>query len=127
VGSVIAQYDVYEDAEDEQNVAYDSPGQLTGANFVVGKGVASYGGAGRYNFHPTVKYVTPEVTSHGESLGTVYSDPTAYYGAGDHSGVGYGGAFRGHGDLDGRVRIQVSFKSGTKCRFCAGLSSQTIR
>jgi hypothetical protein len=101
VGSVTAQYQIYEEGQDEQDVGYDSPGPLTGANFVGGKGVFSYGGT----FHPAVKYVTPQVTSYGEPV------QTAYYGAGDHSGVTYGGAFgEGHGDLSGRVRVQVRFK-----------------
>jgi hypothetical protein len=101
---VTAQYHVYEEGQDELDGGYHSPGPQTGADFVGGNGVFSDGGAGRYTFNPTVKYVTPQVTSYGEPAGT------AYYGAGDHSSVGYGGAFgEGPGDLTGRVRVQVRF------------------
>jgi len=105
VSSVAGQYHVYEEGENEQDVAYDSPGSLTGASFEGGRGVASYGSADNYAFRPTVQYGTPQVNSYGESTGTTY------YGAGDHTNVGYGGAIgEGHGDLAERVRVQVRWK-----------------
>ena len=101
VGSVTGQYHVYE----EEGVGYDSPGALAGANFEGARGVVGYGDAGRYADHPTVQYVTPHVNSYGEPTGATY------YGAGDHTSVGYGGAIgEGHGDLTGRVRVQVRLK-----------------
>ena len=105
VSSVTGQYHVYEEGENEQDGGYDSPGSLTGANFVDEKGVVGDGSAGSYALHPTVQYVTPQVNSYGEPTGA------SYYGAGDHTSVGYGGAIReGHGDLTGRVRIHVRSK-----------------
>ena len=105
VGCVTGRYHVYEEGENAQDVGYDSPGSLTGANFVGGRGVVGYGGAGGYVIHPTVKYVTPQVNSYGEPTGATY------YGAGDYASVGYGGAIgEGHGDPTGRVRVQVRFK-----------------
>jgi hypothetical protein len=96
---------VYEEGESEQDVGYDSPGSLTGANFDGGRGVVDYGSAGRYALHPTVQYVTPQVNSYGEPTGE------NYYGAGDHTSVRYGGAIgEGHGDLTGRIRVQVRLK-----------------
>jgi hypothetical protein len=110
--SVIAQYHVYENGEGQQHVGYDSPlsptGSLTGADYVGGKGVISPGGGGRYKVYPTVKYVTPPATSYGEPVRNLYSDPTSYYGAGDHSGQNYDGGYGNkHDDLKGRVKIQV--------------------
>jgi hypothetical protein len=105
VGSVTGQYHVYEEGENEQDVRYYSPGSLTSANFEGGRGFVDYGGAASYTVHPTVKYVTPQVNSYEVPTGA------AYYDAGDHTSVGYGGAIGGrHGDLTGRVRIQVRFK-----------------
>jgi hypothetical protein len=105
VGSVTGQYHVYEEGENEQDVGYDSPGSLTGANFEGGRGVVGYGSAGTYELHPTVQHLTPQVNSYGEPTGTTY------YGADDHTSVQYGGAIgEGHGDLAGRVRVQVRLK-----------------
>lgn len=104
VGSAAGQYHVYEEGENEEGVGNESPGSLTGANFEGGKGI-SYGGAGVYAVHPAVQYVTPHVNSYGEPTGATY------YDAGDHTNVRYGGAFgEGHGDLTGRVRVQVRLK-----------------
>lgn len=105
VGTVTGQYHVYEEGQNEQDVGYDSPGPLTGANFERGRGVVGYGSAGRYELHPTVQYVTPQVNSYGEPTGATY------YGADDHTNVHYGGAIgEGHGDLAGRVRVQVRLR-----------------
>ena len=104
VGSVTGQYHVYEEGENE-GVGNESPGSLTGANFEGGRGIAGYGGAGIYALPPTVQYVTPHVNSYGEPTGATY------YDAADHTSVQYGGAIgEGHGDLTGRVRVQVRSK-----------------
>lgn len=105
VGFVTGQYHVYEEGENEQNAGYESSGSLTSANFGGERGVDGYGSEGIYAVHPTVRYVTPKVNSYGE--------PTrvTYYGADDHTSVGYGGAIgEGHGYLTGRVRVQVRLK-----------------
>jgi hypothetical protein len=105
VGSVTGQYQIYEEGENEQDVGYHSPGSLTDANFEGVRGVVGYGSAGTYPVRPTAQYVTPQLNSYGEPTGA------NYHGAGDHSNVRYGGAIGvGHGDLAGRVRVQVRFK-----------------
>jgi hypothetical protein len=113
VGSVIAQYHVYENGEGQQNVGYDSPlsptGSLTGTKYGGGEDVISPGGGGRYKVYPTVKYVTPQTTSYGDPVRNSYSDPTAYYGAGDYSGGIYDSGFGNeHSRHPERVKIQVS-------------------
>jgi hypothetical protein len=113
VGSVTAQYHVYENGEAQQNVGYDSPlspaGSLTGTTYGGGKDIISPGVGGTYKFYPTVKYVTPQTTSYGEPVRNSYSDPTTYYGAGDYGGGIYDGGFgNGQGDHPQRVKIQVS-------------------
>jgi len=105
VGSLTGQYHVYEEGENEEGVGNESPASLTGASFEGARGIAGYGGAGTYAQHPSVQYVTPHVNSYGELTGTNYYDP------GDHTSVRYGGAIaEGHGDLSGRVRVQVRLK-----------------
>jgi hypothetical protein len=113
VGSVTAQYHVHEYGEPQENVGYDSPlspaGSLTGTTHGGGKDIISSGGGGRYQFYPTVKYVTPQTTSYGEPVRNSYFDPTTYYGADDYGGGIYDGGFgNGHGDHPQRVKIQVS-------------------
>ncbi|PNF30497.1 hypothetical protein B7P43_G10871 [Cryptotermes secundus] len=98
LGSVIAQYHVYENGEGQQNVGYDSPlsptGSFTGA---------TYGGGGEgFEVYPTVNYVRSQTTSYGEPV------RNSYYWAGDHSGGIYDGGFGNeYGHHPQRVKIQV--------------------
>jgi hypothetical protein len=105
VGSVTGQYHVYEEGESGRDAGHYSPGSLTSANFDGERDVFGYDGAGIDPSHPTAQYVTPQLSSYGVPTRQVY------YEAGDHSGVGYGGAVGGrYGDPADRVRVQVRFR-----------------
>lgn len=85
MGSVIAPNHGYEVAEGQRDVDVGYESSPTRPTF----------GGGRREVYPAVKYVTPQSTGYGFGA----SDPTSYYGEGDHFGGGQ--------DLPGRVKIQV--------------------
>jgi hypothetical protein len=98
VGSVIAQYHVYEYGEGQQNGGHDS--SLSSAGSSAG---------GRHEVYSAEPYLTPHATSYGEPVRNSYSDPTSYYEAGDHSGASYdGGPWNEDHRRPGRVKIRVS-------------------